>query len=414
MSPKNPRIVEYPCPQADLWVLAGQSNMEGAAPLARPAAPQARLWCYGLDERWRRAVDPLHDCFAARLPAHRRILLSRGFAPELLDALAARGRRATIRAAGPGSFFGRFLLRHLPARRNVALLPCALGGTTLEEWGPDFSTTPGDSLYSAMVLRVRNSGLRPRGVLWYQGESDAQPGPSRLYLRRLLMLIDRLRADLAVPDLPFLMVQIGRTAGDSEGQFQARAWQRVREAQRRATQLRAGVHLTTAIDGTLSDWIHADLATQRVLGERLARLALTHVYQRGNWGDTIQPAEIRVGLHPWNHPLLHFDFPVLHLRFAGVQGRLRAAGAPAGFNVKRAPRGNGGALDIWRTELNPDGPGTVRLYLNTLPDVARIGVGYGEGFNPYCNITDEAGMALPAFDPIWVSYPRPAGGGVPA
>lgn len=399
-----------PATTADLWILAGQSNMEGVAPFSGDFPTHPRLWACDMDERWTLATPPMHHIFCSKNTAHRQVFLASGFSPDLLDRLAARGRASTVRRAGPGYFFGQFLLKHLGRQQEVALLPCAHGGTTIGQWSPDLPGEPGSTLYSSMILRARGTGLKPRGVLWYQGESDAQPGLSRAYERNLLQFIDRLRDDLGDESLPIFIVQLGRIAGTADGLFRTADWDRIREAHRTITQRRRGVYLTSAIDGTLSDMIHADLATQQLLGERLARLALTHVYKKaGEWGDTIQPAEVTTDIMPWRHPLLEFDYPIIKLRFSGVQGELRVHGGagavPSGFSVAGTPRVRHQPLEIWRTELNPDGPGTVRLYLNVVAGTRRIGVAYGLGRNPHCNVIDAAGMALPAFASMWVPYP---------
>ena len=135
-----------------------------------------------------------------------------------------------------------------------------------------------------MIRRVKATGLRPKGMLWYQGESDANEKDSKTYLDRFLAFAARLRADLGEPGLPILTVQIGRVTqwGDAAG------WDAMRETQRLVPTQCENVFVTTGVDGALADQIHLDLPAQRQLGERLARLALTRVYKKGPFGDDIR------------------------------------------------------------------------------------------------------------------------------
>ena len=66
-------------------------------------------------------------------------------------------------------------------------------------------------------------------MLWYQGESDANPEAAKIYPKVFAGFINSVRSDLGAPDLPFYLVQIGRVirAGDPT------AWNAVQDAQRR-------------------------------------------------------------------------------------------------------------------------------------------------------------------------------------
>src|SRR5262245_30045366 len=61
---KDEPITPFPGGQdADLWVLAGQSNMLGCALLKGPTEPDPRIMEFGRDKRWVVAEEPLHqDC----------------------------------------------------------------------------------------------------------------------------------------------------------------------------------------------------------------------------------------------------------------------------------------------------------------------------------------------------------------
>ncbi len=89
----------------------------------------------------------------------------------------------------------------------IGLVPCAWGGAPIDLLGP------GSPLYRNAVHRARlaaKSGVLS-GVLWHQGETDAESDTTApAHAGKLSSLIRQLRTDLAAPELPFL---IGDLAG---------------------------------------------------------------------------------------------------------------------------------------------------------------------------------------------------------
>ena len=88
---------------------------------------------------------------------------------------------------------------------DVGLIPCADGGTTLDQW------EEGGLLYDHAVaitrLAMRTSTLR--GILWHQGESDCYEKESATYASRLTAMLRALRRDLGVPEMPILLGALG-------------------------------------------------------------------------------------------------------------------------------------------------------------------------------------------------------------
>ena len=68
---------------------------------------------------------------------------------------------------------------------DVGLIPCADGGTQLEQW------REGSLLFDHAVLQARLAERTSTiaGVLWHQGESDCKPGLCETYLERLKEII---------------------------------------------------------------------------------------------------------------------------------------------------------------------------------------------------------------------------------
>ena len=88
---------------------------------------------------------------------------------------------------------------------QVGIIPCADGGTSIEQW------LPGQILFDNAVncarLAMRTSHLV--GILWHQGESDCRPERYPFYAERLEKIITSLRQALGKPDLPVLIGGLG-------------------------------------------------------------------------------------------------------------------------------------------------------------------------------------------------------------
>jgi sialate O-acetylesterase len=360
----------------DLWVLAGQSNMEGVGDLVEVESTSPFVHSFQSCECWDVAAEPLHWLSESPRAVHH-ALLGRDpipSAPEQRDPGRAKG-------VGPGLAFAK----EYYARTGVpvGLIPSAHGGTSLEQWDPELRARGGDSLYGATMERIAAVGGRIAGILWYQGESDASPEGAEQFHDRSLALTEAFRREQRRPDLPFYFVQIGCVFGDSSQgwSWSPEGWNAVREAQRRLAGILPHSGMVTAIDLELDDLIHIGTRGQTRLGRRLARAA------------TGQPAPDLIGAR--------VEGPSLRVAFSGIQGRLRAAGRPSGFSLRDAA---GKELPmIYKTTL--DGSMAV-LHLafdaqyneGTLPEGTNLWYGWGCG--PYCNVTDETDMAIPAFGPL--------------
>ena len=159
-----------------LYLLMGQSNMAGRGQIgAEDKTPHPRVLLFTLQGKWEPAVEPVtHD------------------KPGMLG-------------VGPGLAFGKAMAASDPGV-TIGLVPCAVGGTPLKRW-----ERRGD-LYSNAVQRARLAMREGtlKGILWHQGESDSGTATNaNSYGDRLSRMIQDIRADLGVPDLPFVVGQIG-------------------------------------------------------------------------------------------------------------------------------------------------------------------------------------------------------------
>lgn len=88
---------------------------------------------------------------------------------------------------------------------DVGLICAADGGTKLEQW------QVGGILYENAVsqakLALRTSTIV--GVLWHQGESDCAPELTKTYKERFEVIMNALRKDLGLDDVPFILGELG-------------------------------------------------------------------------------------------------------------------------------------------------------------------------------------------------------------
>lgn len=92
------------------------------------------------------------------------------------------------------------------SEKPVGLIPCADGGTTMNQWAV------GGVLYDHALmmtkLAMRTSSLR--GILWHQGEGDC--GSDELvsaYKDKFITMITQLRRDLGDENIPVIIGELG-------------------------------------------------------------------------------------------------------------------------------------------------------------------------------------------------------------
>ncbi len=366
----------------DVWILGGQSNMQGCGLLTKDFVPHPAIRAFFMDDCWAPAKDPFHNLWQAVDPVH-----------ESING-GPWDRGNPLFGAGPGPAFGQemFRLTGIPQ----GLIACAHGGTTMDQWSSKLNGSEGRSLYGAMLRRVRKNGGSVAGLLWYQGESDADPVNAPLYAGKMKAFIQALRRDLKSPRLPVAMVQLGRFTG-CQDTHQAE-WNSIQHQQLLLTVQIPKLTVVPSVDLTLDDPIHISGRDQNLLGERLAKSM--HALQKG-LKSALSPKISRVEIRP--HPHLEGKGSVV-LTLENTGGDLGSDGTrPIGFSV-RSPEGRELLHDIL---LNGR---TVSLLTDTPAALLHDAtVQYGFGANPVCNLRDGFARPLPVFGPIRLGRQRQLG-----
>lgn len=356
----------------DLWVLAGQSNMEGVGDLTPEVeTPSPTVHAFASREEWEVASEPLHWLGESPRPIHRALWgVPMPDAPEPREVSRAKG-------AGLGLSFGKAMAEATGV--PIGLLPSAHGGTSMDQWSPSRKAEGGASLYGATLERVQAVGGKVAGMLWYQGESDCSPAEAAVYPARMADLVASFRADFGQPDLPFYLVQLGGWVADPMPES-IQGWNAIREAQRHLPETVPNCGVVSAIDLGLDDGIHISTDGLKRLGRRLAAVALGRP----------APALVSATYEPAQDQI--------RVSYANVQEALQSAGRPTGFSLRDAdgterPR-------FYKTVL--DGS-DVLLKLDAGQSPAGLHLWYGWGLSPYCNITDGTDASLPAFGPLSIA-----------
>jgi len=374
---------------SDLWILAGQSNMEGVGLLRDVEPPSDKVRVFAHRGEWERAEEPLHWLMESPDPVHAELW---GVSQADLPSVRQEVRRTRLTGAGLGLPFAKAVAE--ATGTGIDLVPCAHGGTSMDQWSPEKKGLGGGSLYGAMLRRTRRAletggDARLKGILWYQGESDANPEGAAVYFERMKRLIAATRADLDAPNLPFYLVQLGVFATtDAVGWAGSMAWSQIRELQRQLPDEVPNTAVAPAIDLELDDFIHIGTQGLKRLGRRLANIALSNVYGQSA-PQAISLAEVTK------------EGPTIRVSFKGVSGRLKACdpgGRIPGFAI-----GQAGAPPepsaIYKAQIARDDPSQVILYTQEeVPGDSELW--YGWGLAPFCQLTDQADMAVPAFGPI--------------
>jgi len=225
-----------------LYLLIGQSNMAGRGKVAtEDKTPHPRVLALNKQDAWAPAVDPLH-----------------------FDKAMA--------GVGPGLSFGKAMAEADPSVM-IGLIPCAAGGSPITVWqkGGYWGQTRSKP-YDAALRRVaiaRKRGVL-KGILWHQGESDSNPTDAPLYAERLDALIARLRKDLRVPTVPFLV------GGLSDPLLARKEEARVVDGALRKLPGRVGrtAYVSAEGLGLKDDHAHFTAAAARELGRRYAKALL--------------------------------------------------------------------------------------------------------------------------------------------
>lgn len=231
-----------------LFILAGQSNMTGWAPLPDNNPFDERVFTFGNDYHWRVAREPVDSAYhqVDQVSADGEAL----FGPSVAFALASLSRNPDI---------------------VIGLVPCAKGASTILQWQRDLSD---QSLYGSCLKRALAASAMGHvsGIMFFQGETDAlnpdlypYPEPKASEWAELFtQFITDLRNDLGNPELPVVYAQLGGNGAPEAFSN----WELVKQ-QQISVQLPQTAMITTD-DLLLMDGLHFTTDSYINIGRRFA------------------------------------------------------------------------------------------------------------------------------------------------
>jgi|LSQX01.1.fsa_nt_gb hypothetical protein len=220
------------------FLLAGQSNMAGRGDLTDVPVIEDDKILMLRNGRWIRMSEPINP--------DRAVLAGSHGLPVSGACLAA-------------SFARDFAASH---KVKIGLIPCADGGSGLDEW------QPGELLYDHAVCQATLAARTARlaGVLWHQGENDSGAADKAAsYEKRFLLFFNQLKKDLDQPQLPLLLGELAHGFAPGVCPWAAE----INQALARLAQLIPACGTVSARDLTLKpDGVHFDAISLRTFGSR--------------------------------------------------------------------------------------------------------------------------------------------------
>jgi len=250
--------------------------------------------------------------------------------------------------------------------------PQSLTGFAIEAFPAlGYPPRPPSGLYEGMIAPLEPYSMR--GVIWYQGESNALEAYA--YRKLLPALIQSWRASWNEGDFPFLIVQLPNH-GAAPDQPSESAWAELREAQFLTTKQLPNTAIAVTIDiGDPKD-VHPHRKAE--VGQRLALLALGTTYQK---------------------PIVYSGPLYQSMTVEGNKIRIRFANAGSGIEA----RGGGPLVGFaiagldqqfhW-AEATIDG---VSVVVSSPEVPTPVAVRYAWGDSPRCNLFNTDGLPASPF-----------------
>lgn len=229
-----------------------------------------------------------------------------------------------------------------------------------------------DSAGSGYDARVRPmTGMAVKGVVWYQGESNATRADQ--YAAMMKMLVGGWRTDWNRTDLPFIIMQLVNFGGG------AGCWPVLRAAQQKVADSVPAVWLATGID--IGDPKNIHPKNKQEAGRRLALVALDRVYRQEIVSSGPRPTAVRID---GSTAVLAFD--------AGGVGQTLVLKGDGGFELA----GKDGVFKPARATLNGE-----TVVVSSASIETPCAIRYAWADNPASTLYNTAGLpAAPFLHPV--------------
>ncbi len=230
-----------------LYVLIGQSNMVGVAPVPADVRVSDNVFTFGNDYRWTVATEPIDS------------------AANQIDRVSEDPNAGF----GPALSFAKMLVAQ-DSNQTIGLIPCAKEGSSITDWQKSLND---QTLYGSCLKRVRAASPMGTvsGILFFQGEADTidplkyptlNP-QADAWAEKFATFAYNFRTDIGNLDLPLVYAQLGQPK-DLEG---LPNWALV-QAQQASIQIPNGMMIAT--DDLAMDGLYFTVDSYKTIGERFA------------------------------------------------------------------------------------------------------------------------------------------------
>lgn len=380
----------------DIWLLGGQSNMEGAGVVTEKdeyygTHTNENIRAFYMEDEWRPAVPLLHrlwkskDAYIAdEWKNYRKDSPWKDYDKEDVEYPYEEHR-----GVGPGFAFA--LKMHEITGVPQGVIPCGIGGSSLESWAPDSEKK---NYYSSMIRRLKECGGNARGLYWDQGEAECFYAGVEQYNGKMNNLIEHIRRE-NLGDLAVVFDQIAYNELWNESKDGNICWSAIREKQRLLPDIIQDSDTVSTINAGLSDLIHKDSYSQYEIGNAAA-MSMANLCGYGG-ASSIKFKGFKIV----QSDTVPFRYD-LEVYYENVIGELKTFGMPRGFSIQL--NGEETWFYPYKHIQNIESTGNKVKIRNELKydELLNADIWYGIGNNCVCTISDGGNRYLPAMGPIKV------------
>ncbi|TWU56424.1 Mycothiol S-conjugate amidase [Rubripirellula tenax] len=294
----------------DLYIVAGQSNAVGAD--SDPATLESDVNDSDVLFWWKCGDPPADDhdsssgdAWLTLMPQH----LGDPITPKNHKTRQYGNFMFTAGGFGPEIGLARQLMSDHGDRPHrfpaIAVLKVAFSGTSVEnDWSPAQAEQPGNCLgalieqFGRAKQEAEKLGLtlRPRAMLWIQGESDSAPDRAANYVARLTATIQAIRTTVDQPDLAVRLA-----VNTKFGPENPEAMEAIVAAQKTVANQIGHCQYVDTSSATIANNAHYDSAGSLLVGEMMAD-SLRELSQPSVASESTNPAKRWKVLVAGGHP----------------------------------------------------------------------------------------------------------------
>lgn len=172
---------------------------------------------------------------------------------------------------------------------TIGLIPCAEGGSAIEEWRTDGLLFRHAIAQAKMAMETSQL----TAILWHQGESDSTAERKEGYQKKLTEVLQAFREALGLPHLPIIVGGLGDFLGQTGFGLSCTEHLAINQDIQRVADTLENCYYVTAAELTANpDGIHLDARSQRRFGLRYYHAFLTQQNQPDVLQDELKILEL--------------------------------------------------------------------------------------------------------------------------